>query len=228
MVSISATDGWQKAHPEASIGILEISGIDNSRRSSRLDEQKREVEARLRDRYQGFTRQDFLTLPVMAAYDKYYARFDKTYHVQLQVESIILKGKNLPIVSALVDANFTAEVETFVLTAGHNADKLNGRISMDVSRVGDQMTQMNGIQKELRAGDMIMRDEEGICCSILYGQDNRSPITPQSTHTLYISYCPPGVPREALDTQLDRILEYIRLFAPLVKMEQRLYLSSSY
>jgi DNA/RNA-binding domain of Phe-tRNA-synthetase-like protein len=228
MVSISATDGWQKAHLEASIGILEISGIDNSRPSPRLDEQKREVEARLRDRYQGFTRKDFLTLPVMAAYDKYYARFDKTYHVQLQVESIILKGKNLPNVSPLVDANFTAEVETFVLTAGHDADKLNGRISMDVSRAGDQMTQMNGIQKELRAGDMIMRDEEGICCSILYGQDNRSPITPQSTHTLYISYCPRGVPREALDLQLDRILEYIRLFAPLVKMEQRLYLSSSY
>jgi DNA/RNA-binding domain of Phe-tRNA-synthetase-like protein len=227
MVSISATDGWQKAHPRASIGILEISGIDNSRPSPRLDEQKREVEARLRDRYQGFTRQEFLTLPVMAAYDKYYAHFDKTYHVQLQVESIILKGKNLPNVSPLVDANFTAEVETFVLTAGHDADKLNGRISMDVSRAGDQMTQMNGILKELRAGDMIMRDEEGICCSILYGQDNRSLITPQSTHTLYISYCPSGVPREALDAQLDRILEYIRLFAPLVKMEQKLYLSSS-
>jgi DNA/RNA-binding domain of Phe-tRNA-synthetase-like protein len=220
MISISATDGWHKAHPGASIGILEITGIDNTRPSPRLDEQKRELEARLRDRYQGFTRKNFLTLPVIAAYDTYYARFDKTYHVQLQVESIILKSKNLPSISLLVDANFMAEVETFVLTAGHDAAKLQGHISIDVSHEGDLMTQMNGILKELRAGDMIMRDEEGICCSILYGQDNRSPITPQTTHALYVSYCPAGVQQDELERQLGKIEEYIRLFARAERVEQ--------
>jgi DNA/RNA-binding domain of Phe-tRNA-synthetase-like protein len=93
------------------------------------------VEARLRERCKGFTRQDFLSLPVMSDYERYYKRFNKTYHVQLQVESIVLKGKNLPDVSPLVDANFVAEVETLVLTAGHDAAKLRGSISIDVSRV---------------------------------------------------------------------------------------------
>ncbi len=76
--------------------MLELAGLDNAGSSSRLNERKREIEAGLRERYRGFTRQDFLALPVMAEYDRYYTRFNKTYHVQLQLESIVLKAKRLP------------------------------------------------------------------------------------------------------------------------------------
>ena len=144
MLTISATDEWRTAHPGAIIGLLELSGVENTHSSPQLDERKRETEARLRESYKGFTRQDFLSLPVMSAYERYYKQFDKTYHVQLQLESIVLKGKSLPDVSPLVDSNFIAEVETLVLTAGHDVAKLCGSILMDVSREGDHFTQMNG------------------------------------------------------------------------------------
>jgi DNA/RNA-binding domain of Phe-tRNA-synthetase-like protein len=226
MLSISATDEWRISHPGAVIGVLELAGTENTRPSPSLDERKRATEASLRERYQGFTRQDFLALPVMADYERYYKRFNKTYHVQLQLESIVLKGKNLPNVSPLVDANFIAEVETLVLTAGHDVTKLHGSIFIDVSREGDQMTQMNGTFKAIRAGDMIMRDADGICCSIIYGQDNRSPISPQTSHVLYIAYAPPGVPAELVDTQLQRIEENIRLFSRTAVVEQHRLLSA--
>jgi DNA/RNA-binding domain of Phe-tRNA-synthetase-like protein len=214
MLSISTTDEWQTTHTGAIIGILEISGVDNTHMSPQLDERKRETEARLRENYKGFTRQDFLSLPVMSAYDEYYKKFNKTYHVQLQVESIVLKGKSLPDVSPLVDSNFLAEVETLILTAGHDVAKLRGSISMDVSQEGDQITQMNGAAKVIRAGDMIMKDTNGICCSIIYGQDNRSPISSETSHVLYVAYAPAGVPAKAVDSQLGRIEENIRLFSP--------------
>jgi len=226
MLLISATDEWRIAHPGAIIGLLELSGVENTRPSPKLDERKRETETHLRERYQGFSRPDFLSLPVMSAYRQYYKRFDKTFHVQLQVESIVLKGKSLPDVSPLVDANFIAEVETFVLTAGHDADKLDGSISIDVSREGDQITQMNGASKAIRAGDMIMRDASGISCSIIYGQDNRSPISSETTHVLYVVYAPPGVPPAMVEAHLSRIEENIRLFAPMAAVEQRRWLSA--
>ncbi len=153
------------------------------------------MEASLRQRYAGFTRPDFLKLPVMAAYVRYYRSFDKTYHVLLQVESIVLKGKSLPGVSPLVDANFMAEVETLALTASHDVAKLDGAIVLDVSRPGERMTQMNGTDKALLPGDMVMRDAQGICCSILYGQDNRSPVTPGTGGVLYVTYAPAGCRR---------------------------------
>lgn len=219
MLSITATDEWRASHPGAVIGLLELSGIENNRTSPGLDARKLETVEHLRERYNGFARQDFLALPVMSAYQQYYKRFDKTYHVLLQVESIVLKGKGLPDVSLLVDANFMAEVETLVLTAGHNAAKLQGPIVMDVSREGDQMTRMNGAFKAIRAGDMIMRDAQGVCCSIIYGQDDRSPISPETSHVLYVAYAPPGVQPEAVDTQLRLIEENIRLFSSAAIME---------
>lgn len=220
MLLISVTDEWRTTHPGAVIGLLELSGVENTHRSLQLEDRKRETEARLRARYRGFTRQDFLSLPVMSAYERYYKRFNKTYHVQLQVESIVLKGKNLPEVSPLVDSNFIAEVETLVLTAGHDVAKLQGSVSIDVSREGDQITQMNGATKAIRVGDMIMRDANGVCCSIIYGQDNRSPISSETSCVLYVAYAPVGVPTETVEAQLQKIEENIRLFSAMAIVEQ--------
>jgi DNA/RNA-binding domain of Phe-tRNA-synthetase-like protein len=226
MLLISATDEWRTTHSGAVIGLLELSGLENTHSSPKLDERKREMEAHLRERYRGFSRHDFLSLPVISAYEQYYKRFNKTYHVQLQVESIVLKGKSLPNVSPLVDSNFVAEVETLVLTAGHDAAKLQGSISIDVSREGDQITQMNGATKAIHAGDMIMRDAGGVCCSILYGQDNRSPISSETSCVLYVAYAPAGVPAEVVETQLGKIEENIRLFSPKAIVEQHRLLSA--
>ena len=226
MLSISAVDNWRTSHPGAVIGLLELSGIENIHSSPKLDERKRETEARLRERYKGFTRQDFLSLPVMSDYERYYKGFNKTYHVQLQVESIVLKGKNLPDVSPLVDSNFMAEVELLVLTAGHDVAKLHGPILVDVSREGDRITRMDGASKAIRAGDMIMRDANGVCCSIIYGQDDRSLISSQTSRVLYVAYAPAGVPSETVDAQLRRIEENIRLFSPTAVVEQHQLLSA--
>jgi DNA/RNA-binding domain of Phe-tRNA-synthetase-like protein len=221
MLAILATSEWRAAHPGAMIGLLELSRVENTRPSPQLDDRKRETETRLRERYKGLARQELLALPVMAAYAQYYKRFGKTYHVQLQIESIVLKGKQLPNVSPLVDANFVAEVHTMVLTAGHDVDKLEGALSIDVSRDGDRFTQMSGTPKELLAGDMIMRDTKGICCSILYGQDNRSPISGQTSHVLYVSYAPAGVPAGTVEAQLRAIEENVRLVSPHAVTEQQ-------
>lgn len=227
MLSITETSQWKSTHPAGMIGLLELSGVDNAHPTSELETLKRETEAGLRTRYQGFSRQDFVAIPIMAAYKKYYQGFKKTYHVLQQVESIALKGKNLPKVSPLVDANFIAEMETFVLTAGHDVAKLKEPIQIDVSREGDQITQMNGVSKPMRVGDMVMRDADGVSCSIIYGQDNRSPITPKTSHVLYVAYAPVGVPAEAVDAQLGKIEELIRLFSPTVVVKQRRILSAS-
>lgn len=200
--------------------MLEVSGVDNTAPSPMLNEQKRQTEARLREKYAGFTRPDFLALPAMAAYEKYYKRFGKTYHVLLQLESIALKGKNLPNVSPLVDANFSAEVETLVLTAGHDVAKLREPVVIDTAKDGDEQTQMNGAAKPIYPNDMIMRDAEGVCCSIIYGQDHRSPISSATTHALYVAYAPIGVGPELVMEHLRQIETSVRLFAPNVVLEQ--------
>ena len=52
MLEISATEEWRTAHPGASIGVLELSGLENKGSSARLNERKRELESVVRQKYE--------------------------------------------------------------------------------------------------------------------------------------------------------------------------------
>ena len=220
MLAITLTEAWRQAHPGAQMGFLEISGVDNTRPVPALDQEKRAIEERMRENYAGFSRENFLDMPVMQAYHRYYRKFGYTYHVLLQLESVVLKGKSLPNVSPLVDANFAAELETLILTAGHDVDQLEAPVVIDVAREGDEIVQMNGNHKDVPAGDMLMRDAQGVACSILRGQDNRSPISKATTHVLYVSYVPDGVTDAQVRAQLDAMEKYVRFVSPNCVREQ--------
>ena len=220
MVRVTFTDAWKAAYPDGLIGLLEVAGVDNRAPAEALEAAKREVERRLRERYGALGRPQIVAAPVMRDYVRYYKRFDKTYHVLQQVESVALKGRDLPKVSPLVDANFAAELDTLVLTAGHDAAKVLAPVQIDVARAGDRMKQMSGAAKDLPDGDMVMRDAGGVACSILYGQDTRSPISPATTAALYVAYGPPGVPDADVRRQLEGILAYVKSFSPACVVEQ--------
>lgn len=220
MINVAATDEWKKTHPDGLIGLLDISGVDNSQPAPALDQEKRSIEERLRETYAGFSREDFLALPVLQAYHRYYRKFGYTYHVLLQLESVALKGKSLPNVSPLVDANFAAELETLILTAGHDVTRLETPVFIDVAHEGDEIVQMAGDRKDVPVGDMVMRDSQGIACTILRGQDNRSPISKATTHVLYVCYAPEGVTEGQVRAQLDAMEKYVRLFSVECSVEQ--------
>lgn len=214
MLQIEVTNRWQAAFPGGHVGVLLIANVDNSKRPTPLDQRKREIEARLREKFAGLARADLLNLPVLQAYRNYYKKFDKTYHVQLQLESIVHKGKALPNVSPLVDANFAAELETLILTAGHDADLLVAPLTIDATQGGEAFTQMNGAAIALKPNDMLMADGQGVVCTIIYGQDQRTPISLHTRRALYVAYAPAGIPAAQVQQQLDAIRDNVFLFAP--------------
>lgn len=218
MVSIDTTGEWQSTFAGGHVGVLLINDVENRKRSPGLDQRKKELESQLRETYAGFSRSDFLKDDILGTYRNYYKKFKKTYHVQLQIESITLKNKHLPAVSLLVDANFMAEMESFVLTAGHDADLLEGAVRIDASTGDETLLQMNGNEQILKSGDMMMTDSKGVVCSIIYGQDKRTAITNKTRNALYVAYAPPGVSKEAVGHQLDLISDYVRSVATSTKI----------
>ena len=101
---------------------------------------------RLRDTFAEFSRTDLLELAALQAYRTYYKKFGKTYHVQLQLELVVHNGKSLPNVSPLVDANFAAEMETLILTAGDDADLLEPPLTIDATHGGETFTQIDMVR----------------------------------------------------------------------------------
>ena len=219
-MQIDFTDRWHTTFPGGYVGVLLIGNVDNAKRATLLDEKKRQVEARLRETFAGFSRADFLEHEILKAYRDYYKQFGNTYHVQGQLESVVQKGKSLPDVIPLVDANFVAELETLILTAGHDADLLEPPLIIDASQGGEVFTQMNGKERQLKPSDMMMSSARSIVCTILYGQDKRTPISPKTRRALYVAYAPAGVPEGAVRGQLESIRENILLFAPEAEVER--------
>lgn len=219
MFMVNVSEAWRNRFPGSHIGMLLIGNVDNAKRASPLDRRKQEIEFMVREKYAGYSRDDLLQLDTLAAYRKYYKKFDKTYHVQLQLESVVHRHKSLPNVSPLVDACFIAEMDTFLLTAGHDADLLEGAILIDASSGTDSFTQMNGKPRTLKANDMIMKDESGVVCSIIYGQDQRTAISPRTQRALYVAYVPDGITDDAVVLHLDTIKNNVRLFAPQANVE---------
>ena len=211
-MEIAFSNAWKDMFAGAHCGVLQINGVDNTQNPLRLEAHKRALETRLQERYGHMPRADLHSLPILQVYRDYYKQFDNTYHVQLQLESVAHKHKTLPRVSPLVDANFAAELDTFILTAGHDADKLEPPLVMDVSCEGETFSQLSGKTRFLKRGDMVMRDARGAVCTVLLGQDQRTAISRQTCNVLYVAYAPRGIPKHAVKKQLETICELVLTF----------------
>ncbi len=213
------TPDWEQMYPGAHAGILAMRKAVNPPQSPELDEEKRKIENALRSQYSGSDRASLLALPVLQAYEAYYKHFKKTYHVQLQLESILFKGKSIPSVSALVETMFMAELKNGLLTAGHDLDSLRLPARLDVSRGNESYMLIRGESQTLKTGDMFISDQTGILSSIIYGPDDRTRIREQTTNVLYTVYAPSGIPADTVRSHLQDIARYIHLFAPLAQQE---------
>ncbi|MBU1342328.1 MAG: hypothetical protein KKE44_06315 [Proteobacteria bacterium] len=219
MIEMAVSHQWKKAFPGAHIGILLVGNVDNTKPSPPLNNQKENLASLLRNKYDGFSRADLLETKRLQAYRSYYRKFGKTYHIQLQLESILHKGKSLPNVSPLVDANFAAEMQTLLLSAGHDADCLCFPLMIDISRGAEGFIQINGSKKTLKKSDMMMTDAKGVVCTVIYGQDQRTQISPKTRRALYVTYAPPGIEAASVLDHLNTIQKNIILFAPDAKVE---------
>jgi DNA/RNA-binding domain of Phe-tRNA-synthetase-like protein len=153
-------------------------------------------------------------LPVFAAYDLFYRQFRKTYHVQLQLESVIFKNKTIHSPSALVSCLFMAELKTGLLTAGHDFDALELPLEADAAAGGERYQIMEGSEKELKEGDLYIRDQQGILSSVIYGPDLRTRIHKKTDHVVFTTYGPPGISGDQIREQLIILEENVLLFAP--------------
>jgi hypothetical protein len=93
---LTATPAWTATFPGAAAGTLTMRSASNPASCPELQRSKQELEQRLRARFGPVGKEGIRATPTLRAYDAYYRRFGKTYHVQLQLESLVLKGRSIP------------------------------------------------------------------------------------------------------------------------------------
>ncbi len=239
------SDEWKTLYPGAAAGVLAMagaSGIPEPGFAALADR----LEVSLRTQFAGFDRPALTALPVLQAYKAYYKRFDKTYHVLLQLESVALKGQPLPRTAPasrgsgaepLVQAMFMAELKNLLLTAGHDPETLQGGpasalahttrtvagswrgLRLGVATGTERYTTLRGEVQQLKPGDMFISDAGGVISSIIYGPDLRTRLLPNSRGAVYTVYAPPGIGAAAVGHHLEDLREFVQAAYPLAQVE---------
>ncbi len=208
------SETWKAAYPHGLFGVLAMRNVINPDYHAGLDQKRLDLESDLRSRFGDLTRKQIKSLASLQPYTLYYGRYGKTYHVQLQLESIVLKGKSLPRARALLEAMFLAELKSQLLTAGHDWDQIAEPLTLDVARGDERYVLLGGQEQAAKQGDMMVRDGSGIISTILYGPDSRTRIVPETRRVLFTVYGPPGVSAQAMEEHLGTLRSNVTLLAP--------------
>jgi DNA/RNA-binding domain of Phe-tRNA-synthetase-like protein len=222
---LTVTERWAATYPDAFVGILVMRDVENPESCPPLEAEKARLERQLRDRFGPVGRAGIKAHPTIEAYNAYYKGFKKTYHVQHQLESVALKGRDIPRAAALVEAMFMAELAYLLLTAGHDLDAVVSPVRVDVADGSESYVRINGEAQVLKENDMYIADAEGVLSSIIYGPDQRTMITPHTKNALFTLYAPPGVPRELVCQHLTAIRDNVLMIAPEATVETLAVLS---
>lgn len=221
-MQITLTAEFTAAFPEGVFGALVVRGCPNRPRATALRPRQREVEARLREQFAARPIEDDA---VAGPYAAYFKRWGQRYPVAHQAKTI-LAGRPIEGPSALVEAMFTAEVATLVLTSGHDLAALAGALLVDVARDGDRYTRLGGKEQALRPGDMVVRDGEGIIACVVHGPDFRTRLRDDTDAALFGAWCPVGLSEQVVAHHLEVLSALIRLEWPAAQLDPPLIHSS--
>lgn len=214
MKEFGLSESWKSTYPGAAVGLLIMTGLANPMRHAGLEERKSALEQELQSRYAGMDRATLKQLPTLKAYNDYYKRFNKTYHLQLQLESVALKGKAIPQVAALVETMFMAELKNLLLTAGHDLTTLEEPVGIKIAAGNEHYIRINGREQSLKKGDMFISDASGIMSSVIYGPDRRTQISTGTQQVLFTVYAPPGIHEQDIWNHLQDIRDLVLLITP--------------
>lgn len=204
-MNISISNNLAQEFPSLKIAIMRIENLEYQTDHSEFNEEKQKVEEFIRTNYQ-----DPKDLEVIISYNKFFKKFEKIYPIQYQIKSIT-EGKRLPSTVKAVEAMFMTELQTMFLTAGHDLNKIEGNLKVELTQGDEKYVKINQKEQSLKSGDIICSDESGVISSVLFGPDFRTMITKSTINCLFFSYFPYGQDDDNINGHFKSILKYIKL-----------------
>ncbi|MHA1543061.1 MAG: phenylalanine--tRNA ligase beta subunit-related protein, partial [Candidatus Hodarchaeales archaeon] len=168
---VNTTESLKEIYPDSIFGNLIIRDVPNRKRNEFLEERKRTLEREIKEKYTEVDKD-----VIIHYYNTYFKLWKKTYPIEYQIKTVKSGGK-FPQVSVIVDCMFIAELKNRILTSGHDLDEIKGDLTFDISQGGEQYLKIDGRNQELKKNDIVLKDNEGILASILYGPARRTSIS---------------------------------------------------
>lgn len=196
---------YQEAYPDVGFGLVLISDCRDALDPPDFIAYKRKQLRRMRQRD---------NLAQISRRIETYAAFFQSFGYDCPLVKHLKRTihSGFPKYSLFVDAHFMAEMCAGILVAVTDYACFEGKLTLDVARAGEVCAGMGGRAFVLKAGEIVLRDAQEIVCVLCQGADEKTRVSPQTTHVLFYAYAVPGIEPEFLRQGLSIAAETVQTF----------------
>jgi DNA/RNA-binding domain of Phe-tRNA-synthetase-like protein len=143
-------------------------------------------------------------------YDQFFSQWGYSCPLPGHLNRAVEMG--FPIINLYIDAHIIAEMVDGILMAIQDLDRFEGAWRLDLAREGESFESVSGKKLGCREGEIVLRDEREIVCSLFQGPDFRTRVDETTRNIVVYVFAAPGIEEEPISKGIELALEILGEF----------------
>ncbi|MEW6377657.1 MAG: hypothetical protein AB1502_17945 [Thermodesulfobacteriota bacterium] len=204
-VSLSITDAYRQRFPELSFGIGTIEACTYFEKSEPFKLYKRELLRKMRRRANLAQIEERIHL-----YDQFFEDWGYPCPLPGHLKRTIEMG--FPIVNLYIDTHIIAEMCHGILMAIQDLDRFQGEWRLDRAQERETFQGVSGKMIRCKEDEIVLRDGEGMVCSLFQGPDFKTRVEPASRNIVVYVFTAPGIQEIQVSDGIQLAIEILEKF----------------
>jgi len=204
-ISLTITDAYRKRFPHLAFGIGTVQSCTYFEKSESFKLYKRELLRKMRRKANLVQLEERIN-----HYDQFFKEWGYLCPLPGHFKRTIEMG--FPIINLYIDTHIIAEMCHGILMAIQDLDRFKGEWKLDLAQEGETFQGVSGKMIRCKEDEIVLRDKEGIVCSLFQGPDFKTRVEPASKNIVIYIFTAPGIQEEPVSDALRLALELLEKF----------------
>jgi tryptophanyl-tRNA synthetase len=203
-MEISKTKRLMLKYPQARFYAFVAKGISSKNSSYMLSEERKKIEGHIKKSFGDYKE----SIEERSAFFK---KYDKSFPIGYQLKTIS-EGKKIPMHSTIKDLFFMTELKNCLIMSAQDTDKLGDKLVFDVSDGEEDFVYMDGKHMKIKSDDIVLKQDDEILISHLYGMGKPSLVTEDTKNVLFMIWSDIGLMEKDIknvEADLNRYLSIV-------------------
>ncbi len=215
-VSLTITEAYRNRFPELVFGTGTIRSCIYFEKGEPFKLYKRELLRKMRRRANLVQIEERINL-----YDQFFKDWEYPCPLPGHFKRAVDMG--FPIVNLYIDTHIIAEMCHGILMAIQDLDRFDGPWRLDLAHEGETFEGVSGRILCCKEGEIVLRDEKEIVCSLFQGPDSRTKIDESSKNIVVYVFTAPGIQEEHITNGIQLALEILQQFGGGIEPWQKVF-----
>jgi hypothetical protein len=204
-VPLTITGAYRHRFPDLAFGIGTIQSCAYFEKNESFKLYKRDLLRKMRRRANLAQIEEGINL-----YDRFFKEWGYSCPLPGHFKRTIEMG--FPIVNLYIDSHIIAEMCDGVLMAIQDLERFQGEWKLDLAQEGETFQGVSGNTIRCKEDEIVLRDGEGMVCSLFQGPDFKTRVVPTSENITVYVFTVPGIQEEQVSNGLQLALEILENF----------------